>query len=309
MTTETSALASDGTRLFLRRAQYHGPTGGAGHPREPGLTALLCDGIACDGFIWKYMFDFLAERMDVAHFHYRGHGRSSMPVDPTHIDVVHHVEDTDVVRRAIGDPPVVIFGHSFGCQVALESYRYRRDKIRGLVLICGSSGRVTHTFKGSEALAQMLPKLIERVDAHPDLARGLWGSLPAGLALKVATLSGEIDSKLMEPADLLPYLEHMVDIDLPMFLRMLYAAGEHSAEDLLPEIDVPVLVIAGDRDSFTPPRLAEEMAKTLPKGELCMLQATHVAPLEQRAVVHEKIAEFIERLEAPKSDAIEITPG
>ena len=304
MTTESSALASDGTRLFVRQA---GPLGAAAG--EPGLTAFLCDGIACDGFIWKYLWDFLADRMHVAHFHYRGHGRSSMPVDPTHIDVVHHVEDADVVRRAIGDPPVVMFGHSFGCEVALETFRYRRDKVRAMVLICGSSGRVTHTFKGTEALAQVLPKLIARVDAHPELARGLWGSLPAGLALKFATLTGEIDSKLMEPSDLLPYLEHMVDIDLSMFLKMLYAAGEHSAADLLPEIDVPVLVIAGDRDSFTPPRFAEEMAKALPQGELVMLEATHVAPLEQRAVVHEKIADFLSRLPAVAraSEVAEIT--
>jgi pimeloyl-ACP methyl ester carboxylesterase len=292
MTTETFALASDGTRLFVRERP----------PREPrstgeaDLTALLCDGIACDGFIWKYLWDFLGDHVRVVHLHYRGHGRSSMPVDPTHIDVHHHAEDVDAVRRKVGDPPVVIFGHSFGCQVALEAYRLRRDKVRGLVLICGASGRVTHTFKGTDALAQMLPGLIERVEAHPHLARALWGSIPAELSLKVATLSGEIDSRLMEPRDLLPYLEHMVDIDLPMFLKMLRAAGEHSAADLLPEIDIPVLVIAGDKDSFTPPKYAEEMAKALPKGELMMLSATHVAPLEQRSVVHDKIAEFLGRL-------------
>jgi len=35
------------------------------------LTALLCDGLACDGFIWKYLWDELAESLSVAHFHYR----------------------------------------------------------------------------------------------------------------------------------------------------------------------------------------------------------------------------------------------
>ena len=42
-----------------------------------------------------------------------------------------------------------------------------------------------------------------------------------------------------------------------MFLRMLRAAGEHTAGDLLPQIDVPVLVVAGERDTFTPAFLAQ----------------------------------------------------
>ncbi|HMR77123.1 MAG TPA: alpha/beta hydrolase, partial [Polyangiaceae bacterium] len=83
-------------------------------------------------------------------------------------------------------------------------------------------------------------------------------------------------------------------IDFPMFVRMLEHAGEHSAEDLLPDIDVPVLVIAGDRDSFTPPELSAKMADILPQGELVMLAGgTHVAPLEQNELVTLRIEKFL----------------
>lgn len=264
--------------------------------RRPGpspLTALLCDGIACDGFVWKYLWDALAEQVSVAHWHYRGHGRSAPPADPTNLRVVDHASDLDVVRKELGDPPVVLFGHSFGCQVALEGYRLRSENVRGLVLLCGSSGRVTHSFKGSDVLAQILPRLIATVDAHPHLARALWGHVPAEMAMKVAMLTGEIDAKQMDPRDLIPYLKHMVDIDLPMFLRMLREAGEHSAADLLPDVQVPTLVVGATNDSFTPIAKAEEMAAALPRGELLVVQGTHAAPLEQRELVGAKIAEFL----------------
>ena len=52
-----------------------------------------------------------------------------------------------------------------------------------------------------------------------------------------------------------------------MFFKVLHGAGEHSADDLLPKIECPVLVIAGERDTFTPPALAERMAKAIPGGE------------------------------------------
>ena len=85
MKTETFAEASDGTRLYVREQSSRRSPDEEHGLIERGLTAFLCDGIACDGFIWKYLWDFLADRMRVVHWHYRGHGRSRMPVDPSRI--------------------------------------------------------------------------------------------------------------------------------------------------------------------------------------------------------------------------------
>jgi pimeloyl-ACP methyl ester carboxylesterase len=178
--------------------------------------------------------------------------------------------------------------------------------VRGLVLLCGAPGRVTHSFKGTDVLAQILPRLIEAVDRSPRVTRALWGSVPAPLALKAAFALGEVDKDLIRPEDLVPYLEHMVDIDPPMFLRMLQAAGEHTAEDLLPSIDVPALVVAGDRDGFTPPALAKKMADAMPRSKLLVTLGTHAAPLEHRETVEREVMELLDRIEAETSDA---SPG
>ena len=290
---ERFATAEDGTKLYVRTRPAVTKRDSA---NLPAIAAILCDGIACDGFIWKYLWDVLGERMSVAHWNYRGHGRSQAPRDPAKIAVEDHARDLSAIRRAIGDPEVVLFGHSMGCQVLLENYRQHPANVRAMVLLCGAPGRVTYTFKGSDALAQALPRLIDVVDRYPTVARALWGNVPPELALRAAFALGEVDAKLMNPEDLIPYLEHMVDIDLSMFLRMLRHAGEHTAEDVLSHVEVPVLVVASDRDSFTPPRLAEQMAASLPKGELFMISGTHAAPLEQKQLVHERIHAFLDQL-------------
>jgi pimeloyl-ACP methyl ester carboxylesterase len=75
---------------------------------------------------------------------------------------------------------------------------------------------------------------------------------------------------------------------------MLQAAGDYSAEEFLSSVDVPVLVVAGRSDSFTPYRLAEEMAKALPHSELFPVPSgTHVAPLEQRDLVGKRVCQFL----------------
>ena len=279
-------MGGDGTRLYV-----HART--AGHAAGD-VHAILSDGVLCDGFIWKYLWGALAPVVPVAHWHYRGHGRSGIPADPDRISVAALADDLDHVRRHIGDPPCVLFGHSLGCQVALEAYRLRPDKIKAMVLLCGSFGNVTSTFHGGPVLDLILPQLLDVAQRLPDVVRAVWSRLPPKLSLKIALKSGEIDSERVHAEDVLPYLSHMTQVDFPMFLRMLRAAGEHSAADLLPQIDVPVLVIAGERDTFTPSFLAQTMAEALPKGELLMVpRGTHVTPIEQPDLVNARMTEFL----------------
>lgn len=282
---ESRALAPDGTRLFVRRRP------GA----EGGPQIILCDGVVCDGFIWKYLWDDLPAVGPVAHWHYRGHGRSSAPADPDRIQVVDFAADLDAVRRHLGDPsPVVLVGHSFGVQVALEAYRLRPEKIGGLVLCCGAPGKVTETFKGTKVLAQVLPKLIAWVENRKEVVRALWSRMPADLSVKLAYFMREVDVENMRPEDLKPYIEHIASVDPTFFFRVLHNAGEHSAEDLLPKIEVPVLVVAAERDSFTPPDLARRMAEAIPKGELLELAGgSHAALIEQPELVRTRLTQFI----------------
>jgi pimeloyl-ACP methyl ester carboxylesterase len=279
------AVADDGTRLFVRAA---GPT-------TPGAThAVLCDGIACDGFIWKYLWSELQEDMPVVHWNYRGHGRSAMPADPERVDVAAHAEDLAAIRRYAGDPPCVLFGHSMGCQVVLEELRNHRERVKGLVLMCGSYGRVTKTFRGVPILEMILPKIVAGVKKNEALVRAVWERIPSDISLRLALKAGDLDPAHFNIEDMRPYVTHMRSMDLPLFLRMLSAAGEHSAEDLLATVDVPTLVVAGERDTFTPLFLAEAMAKAMPKAELFVVKnGSHVAPLEQHDLVDEKIRAFL----------------
>ena len=258
------------------------------------VRAIFSDGILCDGFIWKYLWNELAPVLPLVHWHYRGHGRSAPPSDPERVDIAAHADDLDCVRRHVGDPPCVLFGHSMGCQVALEEYRRRPQGVRGLVLVCGSFGNVTSTFHGIPVLELVLPKLLDLAQKVPDLVRAVWSRLPPQLALKLALRAGEIDPERVHADDMLPYLSHMTHVDFPMFLRMLRAAGEHTAGDILTQIDVPVLVVAGERDSFTPAFLAAAMAEAIPRCELLMVPGgTHVTPIEQPELVNARIEKFL----------------
>ena len=284
---ESFALGCDGTRLYVR--QHPSGIVDANAP-----TALLCDGLVCDGYIYRYLWDDLAELLPVAHFHYRGHGRSGLPVDLDKIDVAAHASDMNAVRDHLGDPPVVLVGHSLGTQVCLEAYRARPERVKALVLLCGSFGRITHTFKGSDMLSTVLPNVQDFAARHPRLLRALWARVPVRVALKLGMMTGDIDPAKVRVEDVEPYFRHALHVDFTLFVRMLRAAGEHSAEDLLPQIRVPTLVVAGSKDTFTPPEVSVAMAESIPGARLVLVPGgSHILPLEEREALRDVLRDFL----------------
>lgn len=272
--------AGDGTRLFW---------GSSGE----GPTIVLNDGIGCDGFAWKYLQPHLAESHRVIHWHYRAHGRSGLPVDPARIDLPAHARDLLSVLDAREIEQATLVGHSMGTQVALETYRLAPDRVRALVLVCGSYGKVTATFHGSDLLKQVLPGLLDAVERRRGLARALWGRIPAKLAFHIARLSNEVDALAIREEDFRPYMEHVSSMDPKVFLGMLRCAGEHTAEDILSRIDVPTLVIAAERDTFTPLVLAEHMVDAIPEAQMFLLRgASHAAPIEQPVAIQLRLDKF-----------------
>jgi pimeloyl-ACP methyl ester carboxylesterase len=278
------ASAADGSKLFYG-IRGHGP------------ALALLDGIGCDGWAWNHIQPHLSADHRTLHVHYRGHGRSGPSLDPDATDVGTLSDDVLRVMDTAAVDSAVLIGHSMGTQVAFEIYRRASRRVRGFVLICGSYGRITHTFHGNDWLHRALPTLIEQVNKHKGVASALWGRLPPQFAFKVAGWIGEIDGPALSVDDFRQYVEHLSDIDLDLYLTMLQKAGDHSAEDLLPDIRVPTLVIAAERDTFTPVDIVRELAELIPGADYVELAgASHAAPLERADAINHQIDAFLERI-------------
>src|SRR5206468_9970618 len=118
----------------------------------------------------------------------------------------------------------------------------------------------------------VLPNIQDFCARHPRLLRALWARVPVGAALKLGVIMGDIDPSKVRVEDVEPYFRHALHVDFTLFVRMLRAAGEHTAEDLLPQIRVPTLVVAGSMDAFTPPELSMAMAESIPGCLVVLIQ-------------------------------------
>lgn len=276
--------ALDGTKLFY----------GLRGPTESGkLPIVLLDGLGCDGFAWTYLQPRLSQERCVLHPHYRGHGRSGAPRDLSRIDMPTLAKDVLETLKAARIDKAVFVGHSMGTQVALEVYRHAPEKVAGLGLVCGSSGQVTQTFHGSNLLQLVLPYAIESVQRYHAIVRAAWSRLPARWIYRLAGRLKEIDVLALREQDFVQYVRHFAMLDPELWLRMLRLAGEHDAHDVLRAIKCPTCVVAAEKDTFTPPSRAHDMADHIMGATFYMIPGgTHAAPVEQPEILSEALEAF-----------------
>jgi pimeloyl-ACP methyl ester carboxylesterase len=276
----------------------------------PGVPAVLCDGLGCDGFIWRYLWPQLQAQRRVLHWNYRGHGRSGVPTDESRIGVEYICDDLERLMDRAGVEAAVLFGHSMGVQVALEFHRRHRSRVKGLVLICGSYGTPLDTWHDHSLLRLAFPSLKRAVERAPRLAHRLLSRLlNTPLALQVG-IRAELNPELIRPSDFAPYIEHLARMNPLYFVRTLDSLKDHSAWDHLGHVDVPTVVIGGEGDKFTPVWLSQRMAEAIPLAEYVFVPGgTHTAPLERPTLVNTAVERFFAERVDPRPSPVATAGG
>lgn len=283
------AKGSDGESLAYR---IHG---------APGATPILTlHGLVSTSSQWSFFTPYYAASRPVVSWEYRGHGGAAAPLDPASVSVAQFAEDAHAVMRAAELPPAIACGLSFGVQVALELWRSHRDSVRALVLICGTAGHPLDRLSSSPLVRRMAAELVrtlarQRMVAGPLLSfvrskRGM------RIACEVAYLTGGAHRDAC-PAEVLEQLfGHAGGLAPSVFGEITASYIEHTAWDVLPAVDVPTLIIAGDQDQLTPVTTAERMHRAIRGSELVVFPGhTHLVQVEKPDAVHAAIDAFLER--------------
>lgn len=225
----------------------------------------------------------------------RGHGESSRDADDFTVGRI-AADLLEVLDHARIDEAVLV-GHSMGVQTILECWRQAPDRVAGLVPVAGSYGNPLRTFYGSSLPHYLFPLTALLGSTVP-------GAFTPVLRLLTRTTSfAHIGARLIRGAGpkvtqegLEPYMLHLASRDPVVLLKAIAGMRDHTLEDELDRIDVPVLVVAGGNDTFTPPRCSAHMARTIPEAEAVWFDdAGHTLPIEEPDAIAEAIEDFIRR--------------
>lgn len=267
-------------------------------PFEGASTVVLANGLGGPYLAWKAQIAALSPRYKLITWDYRGLYESGRPPKPAQgaYSVERHVRDLQAILAEERVTAASLVGWSMGVQVVLEAFRMLPGLAKNLVLLCGTYGRPLDTLSPVPGAKVVLPSLVGAATrAHAlatQVARRASSQPEASAWLKRAGLIGPtLDDEVLAE------LVHAFGaLDMEAYFLNLRAIGEHDAEDVLETIDVPTLVISGDKDTFTKPALARRMARRIPSAELLVVRgATHYAAVEFPELVSLRIERFFRR--------------
>jgi len=286
-----TTLAADGTPLAFAR-------GG----KPDGRALVCCNGVGVSTFFWDYVGERFAKGDHrVVVWDYRGHGASGVPDNTSNLTMADIADDLARVMDANEVDRAVLLGHSMGCQVILEFAHRFPDRVLGLVPILGSSGRPANTFLDPRVGPTVYKMAYEVGTRVPEIINlGLRMTLRRPFMWHAARLSGLVHSDLARKEDLDPYMEHLARLDSRIFLDFVRAAQEHDAGPFLSNLRPPALVVAGERDLFTPRHLSVDMAGRMTNAELLEIpRGSHAALIEQPELINLRLEKFIRETVIP----------
>ena len=275
----------------VRVGTAEAPDGALLHWRADGAgpTALIaCNGIGVSTFFWRHLAEHFAPSHTFITWDYRGHGQTPVPEHPEDLSIGLCASDLWVVLAGAGFARAVLLGHSMGVQVILEAYRMRPGQVQALIPVLGAPGRVLPGLArpivdlgaANAALAQRLLRTVVQLP-------GVWEAIKA---------LGIVHPDLCPREAFEPYFEHLRQLDLRGYFALARDLLTHDASDLLPQVKAPTLVVAGERDLFTPLKRSREMAGQIPGAELLVLrEGSHAAMVEQPELLALSIEKFLRR--------------
>lgn len=242
------------------------------HQQTPPI--VLIHGFGLDRSVWhpfvsEHLSDFMVILPDM-----RGHGESDAPQGPYQMDLM--ADDLTELLDTLDVDQAIVCGHSMGGYVCLALASQYPDRLAGLGLI------TTNADADNEDKRAGRYALIEEIKTYGAVA--VADNLAPRLSNDPAVVkqSHYLISRT-EPAGLIGALEGM--------------AQRPDRAALLPEINVPALVVAGEDDQITIFEDAKSMAKSLPQGQFLGLQgAGHMPMVETPAALGKGLHALIQRV-------------
>lgn len=263
---------------------------------RPHVPPVVCfNGLGCSTFFWHHLSRAFSTQTAVVVWDYRGHGDSHDPVTLEAFGVGTCADDAAAVMASAGlTQPCMLVGHSMGVQVILEFFRRYRAQVAALVPMLGTYGNAHHTFFNTSAMRHVFPvgfHITQRWYAPVQRAVRTVGAWRWSLPLAGAV--GLINAERITPEDWAAYSENLQRMEPRLCMQLARDLGRHSALDVLPHVDVPTLVVAGQKDVLTPWHCSQTMRDRIRGAELLTVkEGSHAALVEFPDVIDEALQRF-----------------
>lgn len=243
-----------------------------------GDPILFVHGFPLNHSMWRSQIEEFSRTHTVIAPDLRGFGQSEDSAGA--VSMEQFADDLAELLDQLGiEGPVTFCGLSMGGYIAWQFWKRHRTRV-GKLILCD-----TRAVADSEEARQTRLKGAERV-----LNEGQQFVAESMIPKMFAPITQEKDPGKLDAT------RRTIMMNSPMGIAAAQKgmAARPDVTSWLSEIDVPALLIVGEKDEISPPEEMQAIADAMPQAKLVVIpEAGHMAPLEQPQAVNDAIRQFL----------------
>jgi 2-succinyl-6-hydroxy-2,4-cyclohexadiene-1-carboxylate synthase len=252
-----------------------------------GASLVLIHGFTDNLGMWYNQVPVFSERYRVLACDVRGHGKTKTPEGGFSMEMF--ADDLRGLLGALGIEQACMLGYSMGGRIALHFALKYPEMTTGLVFansgVMGSD--VQPTEEQIAALAERRKQMVELFET---------GRIEV-IAEGMAERSFSPGFRDEDPVVFQKYKDVKLQNDPKHYLAIMQAMVEAVTNPPdLRRLECPVLIIAGDRDSFMAVDEAKSMERAIRDATVTILPTGHAAAIEAPQAFNQAVLDFMDRL-------------
>jgi proline iminopeptidase len=237
----------------------------------------------------------LEKTQRLIYFDQRGAGHSDRPKDASHYSIPIMVDDIEQLRIHLGVPRIVLVGHSFGSQLALEYASKYSERTAALVLVAATPNLLRSFDLLCERLAKEDPTAYAR--ATQDMKAGSMPRCNVQHAYEGEAANAFMSRNLFPDPATAKQVQLLDPPNTGEASGALFGKGLLSYRfDATAKVRAPVLAIAGGRDYLAALQVQRDLVAELPQASLIEYpEGGHFLFVEQPQRFADDVATFLRR--------------
>lgn len=241
-----------------------------------GTPVVLLHGFPLSSVIWHEQQQRLSAHYRVITPDLRGHGQSPAPLGVYEMDLM--ARDVLATLDSLDIKKAIILGHSMGGYVTLAAWKLAPERFLALGLINSQAGADTEEGRqGRYKMAEKVAAEGSKVMAEAMIPKLFAPDLPAEAPIREQVRRMILNTP---PAGIIGTLKGM--------------AVRSDSGAMLAKLNLPVLILTGDKDQIIPPEKAKALASAISTATLTMVaNAGHMPMLEQPEATTKALRDFL----------------
>lgn len=262
-----------------------------------GEPLVFCYGIGCLINHWRHQVNYFSHNYKTICFDYSGHQKSDAPLDKNELQMDSMSKDIKALLDHLDITKAHFIGHSFGAPVLINTYKHYPEFFKKMILINGFAKNPLTSMFGSDITVKIFNAVKKLHSTLPDSSSFIWKKVVNNpLTIVSSALLGGFNLRLTEIKDIEIYARSIGNINLEAFLGLFQSMTDYNGEPDLKKIEVPTLIIAGEKDSITPESYQHTLKRRIKNSEFVSVPyGSHCTQLDMPEYVNLICEKFLRK--------------